>query len=73
MNINILWYIGIIVFLIVCVGIPYIKGVSQSRNYPANNKYDYVVLNFDKFKVNDVGSSLDGKKIYLVSQERMGF
>lgn len=73
MDISVLWYMGIVVFLMVCVGIPYIKGVSQSSNYPANNKYDYVISNLDKFKVNDVGSSLDGKKIYLVSQERMGF
>ena len=70
---SILWCIGILIVLVVCVGIPYVKGVSQRPNYRANNKRDYVVANLDKFKVNDVGSSSDSKEIYLVTYERMGF
>ncbi len=70
---SVLWCIGVAVVLVVFVGIPYVKGVSQRQNYRANNKRDYVIANLDKFKVNDVGSSTDGKGIYLVSHERMGF
>lgn len=70
---SILWCIGVSVVLVVFVGIPYIRGVSQRPNYRANNKRNYVIANLDKFKVKDVGSSADSKKIYLVSRERMGF
>lgn len=70
---SILWCIGVSVVLVVCVGIPYIRGVSQHPNYRANNKRNYVIANLDKFKVKDVGSSADSQEIYLVSHERMGF
>lgn len=70
---SILWCIGVSVVLVVCVGIPYVKGVSQSPNYRANNKRNYVTANLDKFKVKDAGSSTDDNRIYLVSRERMGF
>lgn len=70
---SILWCIGVSVVLVVCVGIPYIRGVSRHPNYRANNKHNYVIANLDKFKVKDVGSSADSQEIYLVSHERMGF
>lgn len=70
---GILLCIGVSIVLVVFVGIPYVKGVSQLPNYRANNKRDYVVANLDKFKVNDVGSSMDDKEIYHISRERMGF
>lgn len=70
---NVLWCIVISAVLVLFVGIPYVKGVSQPTNNQANNKHDYVVANLDKFQVKDVGSSDDGKEIYLISHERMGF
>ena len=70
---SILWCIGVAVVLVVCVGIPYIRGVSQRTNYRANNKRNYVIANLDKFGVKDVSSPADDKQIYLVSRERMGF
>jgi len=70
---SILWSVGISVVLGICVGIPYVRGVGQRPNHRATNKRDYVIANLDKFKVKDVGSSADSKKIYLVSRERMGF
>ena len=70
---SILWCIGVSVVLVVCVGIPYVKGVSQRPSYRANNKRNYVTANLDKFKVKDASSPTDDNRIYLVSREQMGF
>ena len=70
---NVLWCIVISAVLVLFVGIPYVKGVSQPASNRANNKRDYVVANLEKFQVKDAGTSADGKEIYLISHERMGF
>jgi hypothetical protein len=69
---SILWSVGISIALIVFVGIPYIKGVSQQSYYCPTNMQEYTLANLDQFGVKDSGKSLKRKDIYLVAQERMG-
>ena len=65
--------VAIVVGILACVGIPYVWGTAkQDSGYSVDNKRDYVVAHLDTFKVNNEGSSLDEKEIYLVSHDRLG-
>lgn len=70
---NILWSVGVSVFIAIFIGIPYVKGVNSRNNSRPTNKSEYVLANLDKFGINDNGASLKKRDIYLVSHERMGF
>ena len=50
---NILWCIGVSVFLGIVIGIPYVKGVSEPKYNPPTNKREYVLANLDKFGCKD--------------------
>ena len=75
MLVSILTCVVVAIILIVFVGIPYIKGVS---NRPVGNtnlqgKRAQVVSNLQKFTVKNEGTSLDQNEIYLVEREKIGF
>lgn len=65
--------LAVIVFMVIFVGVPYIRGAKKKGPYDIANKRDYVMANLDKFKVNNEGSSMDENEIYLLSREKMGF
>lgn len=68
-----IYIIGIVVAIFVFVGIPYVwSSCRQKRSCNIENRRDYVIANLEKFKVNNEGTSLDEKEIYLVSHKRLG-
>lgn len=68
-----MWWSVAIFVVIIGLGIPYIIGSMPPKNhYTTKNKRDYVIANLDKFRLNENGSSLKKKDVYLVSRDELG-
>lgn len=64
---------GLVAVILMVIGVPYVLVARyQKPCYNIQSKRDYVIANLEKFKVNNEGSSLDEKEIYLVSHDRLG-